>query len=86
MKNIIKKIFIGVCTVALFLIVALSTYGVIVAYIESLKEVGIWAILTFIFATMCLAMSLYTYYIIGDAIVHIREKNIKKNEITTYMR
>lgn len=79
MKSIIKKIFIGICTIVLFLTVALSTYGIIIAYIKSLEEVGIWAILTFVFATMCLAMLLYTYYIIGDAILHIREKNIKKD-------
>ena len=81
MENIIKKIFLGICMVAICLLVVLATYGVIVAYIESFKAVGIIAILTFVYATFCLSMLLYTYYIIGDVIMCVREKNMKK-EVT----
>ena len=66
---------------AICLLVVFATYGVIVAYIESFKAVGIMAILTFVYATLCLSMLLYTYYIIGDAIMCVREKNMKK-EVT----
>lgn len=83
MGNTIKKIFMGVCTVGLCLLVALGTYGVIVSYVESFKAVGIIAILMFAYATVCLAMLLYTYWIIGDTIMFVREKNMKKNEVTT---
>lgn len=82
MKNIIKKIFLGICMAAICLLVVLATYGVIVAYIESFKAVGIMAILTFVYATLCLSMLLCTYYIIGDAIIYVREKNMEK-EVTT---
>lgn len=80
MKNIIKKMFLGICMVAICLLVAFATYGVIVAYIESFKAIGIIAILSFVYATFCLAMLLYTYYIIGDTIIDIRKKNMKKKE------
>lgn len=80
MKNNVKKIFMGVCTVGLCCLVALSTYGAIVSYAESFKAVGIIAILMFIYTTVGLAMLLCAYQIIGDAIMYVREKNMKKNE------
>lgn len=80
MKNNVKKIFLGICTVGICLLEALSTYGVIVAYSESFKAVGIIAILMFAYATIGLAMLLYSYWIIGDSLMYIREKNMKKNK------
>lgn len=81
MKNIIKKIFIGICTVAFSLLAAFGTYGIIVGYIESFKAVGIFAILMFIYTTICLVLLLSTYYTIGDVIITVRELIRKrKNE------
>jgi hypothetical protein len=79
-KNAIKRVFLGVCTVGFCLLEIIATYGVIIAYSESFKAVGIIAILMFIYATICLAMLLYSYWVIGDSIMYIREKNKKKKE------
>ena len=83
MKNAIKKILLGIFTVVVCVLEVAATYGVIVAYSESFKAVGIIAILMFIWATVCSAMLLCSYWIIGDAVMWVREKNMKKNEVTT---
>ena len=83
MKSAIKKIFLGVCTVIVCLLEAVATYGVIIAYSESFKAIGIIAILMFVYATICLAMLLCSYWIIGDSLMYIRERNKKENEVTT---
>ena len=80
MKIAIKKILLGICTVLVCILEAVATYGVIVAYGESFKAVGIIAILIFMWATVCLAMLLCSYWIIGDSIMWVRERN--KNETT----
>ena len=82
MKKNVKKILLGIFTVVICLFQALGTFGIIVAYRESFRAVGIIAILMFIYATIGLAMILYSYWIIGDSIMYIREKNMKKNENT----
>ena len=81
MKDKIKKVFVGIgftltCTIFLF-----TTLFVLYMYKLSFKEVGIWAILTFILASASLSMVLCGYYIIGKNILKIREINKKKKEL-----
>lgn len=80
MKSAIKRIFLGICTVLLCVLEALATYGIGVAYSEAFKAVGIIAILMFVMATVCLVMQLCSYWIIGDSLMYIRERN-KNNHI-----
>lgn len=83
MKNIIKTILTGICMVFSCTLIAACTYEVFVAFCESFKAVGITAIIWFILATMYLAMLLFAYWLIGDGIMNVKEKNVKKNEVTT---
>lgn len=87
MKNAIKKIFVGIYTTALFLLLPLATFGTIVLYIESFKAVGILAVLFFVGATINSAFMLYAYWSIGDAVMDAvmiaREKNTEQKEPTT---
>lgn len=80
MKKNIKKIFLGIRTVVICLLQVFCTYVTIITYIESFKQVGIIAILMFISATVGSVLILCSYWIIGDSIMYIREKNMKNNE------
>ena len=77
MKDIVKKIVLGICMVGVCLGGAACTYETIAIYIESLTStiVGWAAILLFISATFCLGMILLLFWLLGDFIIQVRENN-----------
>ena len=81
MKYIIKRIFFGSVFVVTCLLIVFAAYGIINAYIDSFNMDGIMAILSFIYATLCFTVLLFVLYIIGDAVICIREKNMKKKAL-----
>lgn len=81
MKYTIKRIYFGSVFVVTCLLIAFATYGITNVYIDSFNMDGIMAILSFIYATLCFTILLFILYIIGDAVICIREKNMKKKSL-----
>ena len=78
----IKSIFMGILAVIYCALLSFNVPLIVIVYVDSFKAVGIAAIGLFLLATVLLALLLGVFWLIGEEIRCVQERNRKNAEVS----